>query len=316
MLHHVRPARPDGFQPNRLLEVTPEFLTRIVHRLNDAGVDLISLDEMHRRMVERDFGRRFVCFTFDDGYRDNKEHAYPILRRYGIPFTIYVPTSFIDREAELWWLALERVIATNDIVSCIMDGAEQRFACATVEGKRETYERIYGWLRARETDEDIRVFMREMAGRYGVDMAAFCDQLCLTWDELAELAADPLVTVGAHTINHPVLAKLSEGALLSELQKGRKILETKLDRPVHHLSYPYGDRTAAGPREFAMAKELGFKTAVTTRPGTVYSVHGEHMNALPRISVNGEYQQERYLSVLLSGVATALWNGFRRVDAA
>ena len=315
-LHHVRPARDDAFQPNRLLEVTPEFLTRVVHRLNDAGVDIISLDEMYRRMAERDFGRRFVCFTFDDGYRDTKEYAYPILRRFGIPFTVYVPTGFIDRGRELWWLALERVIAATDIVSCVMDGAEQRFACATAEGKRDTFERIYWWLRGLETDEQLRVFMRELAGRHGVDMTAFCDELCMSWDELAALAADPLVTIGAHTINHPILAKLPDGAVHAELQKGRRILEEKLGRPVAHLSYPFGDRTSAGPREFAIASELGFKTAVTARPGTVYAVHGGHMTALPRLSVNGEFQQERYLQVLMSGVATALWNGFRRVDAA
>ena len=85
---------------------------------------------------------------------------------------------------------------------------------------------------------------------------------------------------------------------------------------MHHLAYPFGDRLSAGPREFAIATEHGFRTAVTTRPGTVYGVHGQYMTALPRISINGEFQQERYLRVLMSGVATALWNGFRRVDAA
>src|SRR5262249_51345551 len=163
---------------------------------------------------------------------------------------------------------------------------------------------------------DIRTFMRDLCRRYGVDMAALCGDLCMTWDELVALASDQLVGVGAHTISHPVLAKLTDGAVHAELQKGRKILETRLNRPVHHLAYPFRDRLSAGPREFATAAELGFRTAVTTRPGTVYAVHNQHMTALPRLSINGEYQQERYLRVLMSGVATALWNGFRRVDAA
>ncbi len=70
-LHHVREPRPDRFQPNRLLEVTPRFLAGVVKLLKRSRVDVISLDEMHRRMTARDFGRRFVCLTFDDGYRDN-----------------------------------------------------------------------------------------------------------------------------------------------------------------------------------------------------------------------------------------------------
>jgi peptidoglycan/xylan/chitin deacetylase (PgdA/CDA1 family) len=105
-MHHVRPARRDRFQPNRQLEVTPEFLGRVVRKLRRAGVDLISLDEVHRRLTTRDFTRRFACITFDDGYRDNKQWAYPILKAEGVPFAIYVATSFVDRLGKLWWLAL------------------------------------------------------------------------------------------------------------------------------------------------------------------------------------------------------------------
>jgi peptidoglycan/xylan/chitin deacetylase (PgdA/CDA1 family) len=83
-----------------------------------------------------------------------------------------------------------------------------------------------------------------------------------------------------------------------------------------HLSYPVGDPTSAGPREFRIAAELGFKTAVTTRPGVLFPEHRQHLMALPRISLNGEHQQMRYVRVLLSGAATAVWNGFRRVNAA
>ena len=54
-LHHVRPARRDRFQPNRLLEVTPEFFERVIRRLRRSGTDLVSMDEVHRRMTERDF---------------------------------------------------------------------------------------------------------------------------------------------------------------------------------------------------------------------------------------------------------------------
>ncbi len=113
-LHHVRPPRPGRFQPNRLLEVTPRFLTRVVKDLRRSGVDLVSLDEMHRRLTEGDFSRRFVCLTFDDGYRDTLQWAYPILKEAGVPFAVYVPTSFPDRLGELWWLVLEAVIARND----------------------------------------------------------------------------------------------------------------------------------------------------------------------------------------------------------
>ena len=98
MLHHVRPSRSGRFQPNHLLEVTPWFFETVIRRLRRSKVDLISLDEMHRRLTTGDYPRRrFVCVTFDDGYRDNLQFAYPVLKRYEVPFTIYVATSFADR---------------------------------------------------------------------------------------------------------------------------------------------------------------------------------------------------------------------------
>jgi peptidoglycan/xylan/chitin deacetylase (PgdA/CDA1 family) len=314
--HHVRPARDDAFQPNRLLEVTPEFLDEVIAIMRQADVDLISLDEMQRRMVAGQFNRRFACVTFDDGYRDNKQYAYPVLKKHQVPFAIYVPTSFIERRGELWWLALEQVVSSNDHLTVRMGDAERELAAHTPEEKQQTFSVIYWWLRGLPTDEDIRSAVRELASRYGVDLAEKYDALCMTWREVAALAADPLVTIGAHTLNHPILAKTPADVARREIEAGAAEIARVLERWPSHLSYPFGDSTSAGRREFAIARELGFKTAVTTRPGVLFPEHRDCLMALPRLSINGEYQDARYVEVLLSGAATALWNGFRRVDAA
>jgi peptidoglycan/xylan/chitin deacetylase (PgdA/CDA1 family) len=315
-LHHVRPPRPGRFQPNRLLEVTPRFLERVVKYLRRSGLDLVSLGEMHRRMSEGDFSRRFVCLTFDDGYRDTLQFAYPILRDAGVPFAVYVPTSFPDRLGELWWLVLEAVIARNEHIGLQIDGRNRTFDCSSIAAKRALYDELYWWLRALPTEAEMRDVIRNLAACYHVDIAAFCEELCMSWPELAQLAADPLVTIGAHTVNHPMLTKLSNEVARSEMALSRSVIEAALSVRPEHLSYPIGDRTSAGPREFAIAEELGFKTAVTTRPGVLFPEHGRHLTALPRISLNGEFQSLRYVRVLLSGSATAMWSGFRRLDAA
>ena len=85
-LHRVRERRRDGFQPNRLLEVTPQFLEAAIKTIRRSRIELVSLDEMHRRLTAGNFAGRFVCLTFDDGYRDTLRLAYPILRRHGVPF--------------------------------------------------------------------------------------------------------------------------------------------------------------------------------------------------------------------------------------
>jgi peptidoglycan/xylan/chitin deacetylase (PgdA/CDA1 family) len=130
------------------------------------------------------------------------------------------------------------------------------------------------------------------------------------------MARDPLCTIGAHTVNHVMLKKVPEAAARSEMAMSRSVIEAAIGVRPQHLSYPVGDASAAGPREYEIAKELGFKTAVTTKPGVLFPEHREHLTALPRISLNGEYQQMRYVKVLLSGAATAMWNGFRRGEAA
>lgn len=316
-MHHVRPPRSGGFQPNRLLEVSPVFLEGLLRRLRRSGMDIISLDEMHQRMVSGNFGRRFVCLTFDDGYKDIQRWAYPLLKKYEVPFALYIPTSFPDRIGDLWWVALEHVIANNARIGLTVEGKDQFFDCASMREKRELYAAVYGWLRSMKSYDEIVRTVRDLAACHRVDVGAICRDLCMTWEELAQMASDPLVTIGAHTVNHAILKKLpTDTAVRNEIDMSRTVIEAALGVRPQHLSYPVGDPTSAGPREFRIAAELGFKTAVTTRPGVLFRKHREHLTALPRLSVNGEYQSQRYVKVLMSGAATALWNRFRRVSAA
>ena len=316
-LHHVRPPRPDAFQPNHLLEVTPVFFERLLRRLKRSALDVISLDEMHARYIGGNFKRRFVCITFDDGYKDLKQWAYPLLKKYEMPFALYIPTSFPDRLGELWWVALEAVIAKNNRIGMVVNGEDRFFDCATVAEKHELYDEVYRYLRSMKSEDELRRAVRDLAACHSVDMGAFCRDLCMDWQEIIDLAADPLVTIGAHTVNHKMLKKMAdEAAVRAEMEMSRAVLEAALGKRPEHLAYPVGDPTSAGPREFRIAAELGFKTAVTTRPGVLFKAHRDHLTALPRISVNGDFQQQRYLKVLMSGAATAMANGFRRVNAA
>jgi peptidoglycan/xylan/chitin deacetylase (PgdA/CDA1 family) len=102
----------------------------------------------------------------------------------------------------------------------------------------------------------------------------------------------------------------------SELKMGRAVVEAAIGMRPQHLAYPFGDRTAVGTREFQIATELGFKTAVTTEPAMLFPEHRNQMMALPRIAINGDFQRRRYMGVLMSGAATAMWDGVGRVEAA
>jgi peptidoglycan/xylan/chitin deacetylase (PgdA/CDA1 family) len=316
MLHHVRPRDGRQFQPNHHLEIEPSFLRATLSHLRAHDIDIVTMDEAHRRLVEKNFARRFACFTLDDGYRDNRDHALPVFREFDAPCTVYAVSDFADGTGRLWWVALERAIAKAPQIEVEIGGQTTRMAAKTAAEKQAAFERVHDWLRALPSEHDVLREVAALCARHGVDESAICRELCMSWDELKAFAGDPLVTIGAHTITHPNLAKQSEQVALNELKTSRGRIETALGRSVLHLAYPYGDRLAAGLREFALAKAAGFKTAVTTRPGMLFPESANHMTALQRVSLNGNYQDERILPVLTSGAATAVWNGFRRIDAA
>ena len=316
MLHHVRPARDVAFQPNRHLEITPDFLRAVLAHLRARCTDIITMDEFSRRLGERDFSAPFACFSFDDGYRDNRDFALPVMREFDAPFTVHVTSDFAQGTGNLWWVALETVIARASHVEVAIDGVATRIDTSTLSAKRAAFARLHDWLRALPGRNDLAREIGALCARHGVDRDAICRELCMSWDELKPFAADPLVGIGAHTVTHCNLAQQTDEMASEEMATSRSRIEGAIQRPVLHFAYPYGDKGAAGRREFALARKAGFKTAVTTRPGMIFPENAEYPTALPRVSLNGNYQDERILAVLTSGAATAMWNGFRRVDAA
>jgi peptidoglycan/xylan/chitin deacetylase (PgdA/CDA1 family) len=309
MLHRVKPSRSEAFQPNRFLEITPEFLEQTIKWLARKSYQFVSLDEARARLLERRFDARFVAITFDDGFRDNKVWAQPILAKYGVPYTVFVPTDFAEGVGNLWWLALEAIIASHDQIEV----DDRAFACKTTREKINAFVALKGMVLSEPTHSDEQTFVRRLARRYRYDLVAATRSVCMNWGEIRKLNADPLVTIGAHTVSHPIMAKAPELVVRAELAESRGILERKLQRDVRHLAYPYGSDDAAGTREFRIASEVGYQTAVTTRTGVLMPGDACRLMQLPRITIDGTYQRERHLDVLVSGVAPAAWNRLRRM---
>ena len=315
MLHQVSPKRHGGFSPNRGLMVTPEYLDAVLCDVKQAGLDIVSLEEARSRITSGDTSNRFACFTLDDGYKDNLEYAYPVFSKHKAPFTIYVPSDYPDGKGELWWVGLEEVIASASEIKFKTGNDTARLRCVTVEEKSTAFERIYNHYRKLDTDAQ-QGLISGLCDAHGVDLDTLCRDLIMTWDEIRQLASDPLVTIGAHTVSHHALAKLPEQRARDEMKHGADRIEKELGAWPEHFSYPYGSPDSAGLREFRIARELGFKTAVTTRKGVLFPEHADHLTALPRVSLNGEYQSSVYTRLYMTGAPFALWNRFRRVNAA
>ena len=315
MLHHVFPGggQQEGFVPNRVLEVDPGFLDAVIGMVKSLGYDLVSIDDAVERVTTGEHDRPFAVFTLDDGYRDNLVHARPVFGRHDCPFTVYVTTSMIDGTCELWWRGLEIAIAQSPRVTASLAGRHIDLETRTVDQKWAAWEALYWPVRTLDQHEQ-RDWIRAFCTQHGVDLDRLCRESAMTWDELRTLAADPLCTIGAHTVRHFASACLPPGEALAEMVASADRLTRELGRRPRHFAYPYGDELSAGPRDFDLAREVPFTSAVTTRKGLIYPAHADHLQALPRLSLSGQLQETRYIKSLLTGLPFLLFNRLHRVN--
>ncbi len=281
LLHRVVPAGTPILASD--LVVQSDFLDEILGYVRRLGWDIVSIAEVHRRLLE---GNRenFACFTFDDGYLDSLRVALPIFRKHGAPMCVYITTGLVERTHFLWWPVVEQMLLTRNEIETFAGDGRETLPIKTLEQKRKAYWKLLPLLDSLGRFEPQ---LMQLLQWNGVDPRSILSPLILDWQEARELAADPLVEIGCHTVSHRPLAAMEAEELVRELTQSREILEKKLSVKVRHMSYPYGRKPECSDREFQAARDVGFRTATTTRPGNVFPAHRDHLTALPRLNVCG-----------------------------
>lgn len=312
MLHRVGNAKFGAFTPNAHLSVTPEFLEETLRALSGSIYEFVSMDEAAERISEQasnsQVRRPFVAVTLDDGYRDNLVNAVPLFRKYKIPYTIYVAPGLVDGRANLWWEDLEQLIGSRDRLDMDMPGGRKEYSLQTAQEKNSAFAELLEYFTTQVTEQEQRHILRELCWMHKIDFEAHRESSIMSWKELSELASDPLCTLGAHTIGHYAVARLPKAEARFEMEQSRHLIEMETGQLAKHFAYPYGYPAAASTRDFELARECGFETAVTTRHGVCYRPHQHHMTALPRISLNGNFQKLRYVKTLMSGATARIAN--------
>lgn len=210
MLHRVVEQRSEG--NNHELEVTPDFLKQTIKEYRQNGYQFVSINEVCDIITTGRCKQPFVCLTFDDGYQDNYDIAYPILKQLAVPFAIYVTTGLIDNRLPMWWYPGE--------------------------------------------------------------------QLGISAESLKVLDADPLCTIGAHTVSHPKLDTISPEEQKKEIKQSLQELETRLSHSICHFSYPHGAHNAD---TLKIVNDCHFISALCAWGGSVRS--GANQLLLPRIEL-------------------------------
>jgi peptidoglycan/xylan/chitin deacetylase (PgdA/CDA1 family) len=215
----------------------------------------------------------------------------------------------------MWWVELEESIRRLDRVDVAALGRRYDAPCGDAEEKKRAFADLYWFLRDGSEEELLRVSL-SLCARAGVEPRLLTSSLCLDWRGLAQLARHELVTIGAHSVTHARLAKLDADACAREMADSRAAIAREIGADARHFCYPVGDPASAGKREFDLARDLGFVSAVTTRPGMIFAEHRDHPLTLPRLSINGRHQSLDEVDILLTGAPFALMNRGRKVLAA
>lgn len=306
-LHHVRPHVPQTAEPNRHLEVTPEFLDEAISVIVGEGYLPIALSQLPDWLKNGDPRQPVAIFTLDDGYRDNATHAAPVFQRHEVPFTVFVARGATERTHTLWWETLARLVNATDELAYDFGKGMEYLEIATSAQKAAAYERIgsriIGPMEAEAVDR-----LNETAKRYGIDAYALVDEVIMDRKDLQDLVKNPFAHLGAHGVTHRAITHLNRHAAIDELTGSAIYVTGITGRQTRVFSYPYGFAAAISKREKDLALECGFDLAVTTAPGTLTDRALAHMGILPRVSLNGLYQKARYVRALASGIPFTLVN--------
>jgi peptidoglycan/xylan/chitin deacetylase (PgdA/CDA1 family) len=202
---------------------------------------------------------RAVAVTFDDGYADTQHHAWPILRRHGIPALVYLATSLMDDGRPMWNDRVGLVI--RDTTCTRLDGfaGHASLGLATLADRRRTLRTLLVDLKRRPPGE--RETLTELlATRLAVKSDAA--PRMLRWAGVRELHAEGL-EFGAHTVNHPILTAVSTDEARAEIHASKRIVEERLQAPARHFAYPNGLAADFDATTCALVRDAGFESAAT-----------------------------------------------------
>lgn len=204
-------------------------------------IDLIGPDDLPR--IARKGRGRYALITFDDGYRDNYEVAFPILRREGVPATFFVTTGFLDNPGLPWWDEIAWMVRTSRRSEINLAGwlpASIPFDEPDREGAVRSLLRAYKAMPPDSTARYLDAIAETTgSGRCRADGM----NLWMTWDMIRKMRAGGM-TIGGHSVSHPVLARASRQRQSEEILGCGRRLADELGESMRYFSYPVGGRDA------------------------------------------------------------------------
>jgi len=225
---------------------------------------MVSLDEVLREMSDPRGRAPAVAITFDDGYADLYEHAFPVLLRYEIPATIFLTVGAIESGEVAWY---DRVFVAFQVAPgkklVLPTNPPQVIVLGTPQERLHAAVEFISAMRRLPASEQ-RATCAKLESVVSLPRKSIADRM-LTWKQIRQMQTAG-VSFGAHTMTHPVVSRLEED-LDWELGESKRILEDRLQRPVLDFAFPFGKNNECGDAAIACLVRLGFRSAVTSIEG-------------------------------------------------
>lgn len=284
-LHSVRNRSGDD-RPrlNNFIEIDSVKLEEILISLKSIGAKFVSLKEIEQSLNSGKFSSPVVHFSFDDGYRDNYTIAYPIFKKYQVPFSVFLVSDFIDSDQPfLWWYIIEHIILNKMPVAF----EKYNVSITAADYDRAAPADLFRNLRElilQHGDKD-RQYFTDRLNHFVPDIQRILPEM-LQWQQVNEMLSSGLCEIGVHTKTHARFASLTDPQRISEIKFCKNMITERTGTVPEYFAYSYGGPNDLGDtsRLEQVMSECGMKLALTTIPGELNSGSCRYM--LPRIFLN------------------------------
>jgi peptidoglycan/xylan/chitin deacetylase (PgdA/CDA1 family) len=247
--------------PTALFEAEMRFLSKRYR--------VVSLAELLCRLAAGP-AEPVLAITFDDGYRDNYQNAFPILQRYELPATVFLTTGCMDTGEPLWFERLAIAMKKTSRMSILLEATPPlRLWLRTPPERLSANAEVFSVLR-RVPNAERRRLLADVLRQLAVADDRERRRKMLTWDEVRLMSAHR-IAFGGHTVNHPFLSRLDPDEIRWEVSECKRRIEDELQLPAEHFAYPNGREEDFGLSNKAHIRQAGYRAAVTTIWGVNHS---------------------------------------------
>jgi len=206
-----------------------------------------------------------VLITFDDGYVDNYINAYPILKRYKFPAVIYLTSGHIDTDIPFYWdLAAYCFFHTKADHVLFPNGTERFWKNSGELGKISK-----SWVEAMKTlpETQKQDWVSRLPRQLDVSIPYhYFRKIMMNWDQVREMSGNG-IEFGGHTINHPILSRISLDQAKVEIEGSKAVIERELEQRILSFAYPNGKQADLNANLENLVTQAGYRAAFTLLNG-------------------------------------------------